>query len=213
LSGRLAQRSNNAVECKCTAKCRRHPYALRHTVLLRQSHVTSWCMESFARSFDQGSHLNLWPEQSCLAYIIRVLDTRGFRYDIKNCALSCRAIDQNVTPQKQCFHGVTFRSIGHHFYTSAWSSLHCLYVHLWGNSVSTYEITFEQTVPLELTWTHSTTWKSWTHSTTWKSWTHTVPLGRVEHTVPLLIYRWNHWWYFNPNQFEQMCLLPWGICT
>jgi hypothetical protein len=107
---------------------------LRHTVLLRQSHVMSsrhdaWRMEhdSFPRSFNQDSHLNLRPEQSCLAYIIRVLDARGFRYDIKNGALSCRTIERNVTPRKQCFLGVTFRSIalhgGHHFY-----NVTCIYL-------------------------------------------------------------------------------------
>jgi hypothetical protein len=50
---------------------------------------------------------------------IRVLDARGFRYDMKNGAFSCRVIDLNVTPRKpwpraalvnNCFHGVTFRS-------------------------------------------------------------------------------------------------------
>jgi hypothetical protein len=109
LSGRLAQRSNNAVECNCTAKCRRRPCALRHTVLLRHKshHVMmrgewereEWERDSFARPFDQASHLNLQPEQSCLACIIHVLDVLGFRYDIKNGALSCRAIDRNVTPR------------------------------------------------------------------------------------------------------------------
>jgi hypothetical protein len=111
---------------------RRHPYALRHTVLLRQRRITSsrhdaWRMEHDSRPFDQASNLNLWPEQSRLAYIICVLDTRGFRYDIKNGALPCRAIRLKCHPPsktlltsaqsglpQQYFLGVTFRSIALH---------------------------------------------------------------------------------------------------
>jgi hypothetical protein len=36
LSGRLAQRSNNAVECKCTAKCRHHD-------VIQTRYVTLFC--------------------------------------------------------------------------------------------------------------------------------------------------------------------------
>jgi hypothetical protein len=55
--------------------------ATSHCSVASKSRHDAWRMErdSFAQSFDQASHLNMRPEQSCLAYIIRVLDARGFQ--------------------------------------------------------------------------------------------------------------------------------------
>jgi hypothetical protein len=65
---------------QCTAKCRRRPYVLHHTVLLSQSRVTSWCVENGAR-FICAVFCPNHDLKSCLAY------AWGFRYDIENGAL------------------------------------------------------------------------------------------------------------------------------
>jgi hypothetical protein len=56
--------------------CRRRPFTLCHCSVASKSRPDAWRMErdSCAWSFDQASHLNLRPEQSCLAYIICVLE-------------------------------------------------------------------------------------------------------------------------------------------
>jgi hypothetical protein len=109
---------------QCTAKCRRHPYALRHTVLLRQIHVTSGCVENGAR-FICAVFLPNHDLKSCLAYGCIRRAVLSIRY--RKWCPRCLVIYRNATSRKHCWPqpraaSVNNVSSGHHFLNDLWTA-------------------------------------------------------------------------------------------